>query len=69
MSDRMSLLAPYDRPASSPDVSPKNLADGEWSYPFRDQVLNCFWAWRSGMKTFSKVANQCHFVPFTENDS
>jgi hypothetical protein len=45
------------------------LADGDCSYPFREGVLNRFWAWRSGMKTFSKVANQCHFVPFTENDS
>jgi hypothetical protein len=42
---------------------------GDCSYPFRERVLKCFWAWRSGMGTVSKVANQCHFVPFTENDS
>jgi hypothetical protein len=50
-------------------ATPHAIADGECSYPFCDGVLTRFWDWRSGMKTFSKAANQCHFVPFTENDS
>ena len=51
-------------PAARPD-----RADGDCTNPFGEGVLNRFWAWRSGMETFSKAANQCHFVPFTENDS
>jgi len=39
------------------------VADGDCTNLFGDRVLNRFWAWRSGMKTFSNVANQCHFVP------
>jgi hypothetical protein len=38
-------------------------AAGNCTNPFRDRVLNRFWAWRSGMRIFSNVANQCHFVP------
>ena len=55
--------------SETPEPIAQNLADGDWTYPFRTRVLNRFWAWRSGMKTFSKAANQCHFVPSTENDS
>jgi hypothetical protein len=54
---------------SSRSETPEPIANGDCTYPFGDRVLNRFRAWRSGMKTFSKVANQCHFVPFTENDS
>jgi hypothetical protein len=49
-------------------ANPVVRAGGGCTYPFCDEVLNRFWAWRSGMETFSKAANQCHFVPFTEND-
>jgi hypothetical protein len=37
-----------------------DLADGDCTNPFGERVLNRFRAWRSGMKTFSNVANQCH---------
>ena len=46
----------------------QNLADGDCTNPFREGRLNRFWPWRSGMETFSKVANQCHFVPFPRSD-
>jgi hypothetical protein len=47
---------------------PHAIADGECSYPFREERLKHFWPWRSGMETFSKAANQCHFVPFSRSD-
>jgi len=34
------------------------IVAGNCTDPFGDGVLNRFWAWRSGMKTFSNVANQ-----------
>jgi hypothetical protein len=70
------LMAPVARQETDPGGSaratgrdPVVRADGECTNPFGEGVLNGFRAWRSGMETFSKAANQCHFVPSTENDS
>ena len=46
----------------------QDVADGDWTNPFRDWDLNGFLAWGSAVKTFSKAANQCHFVPCPENE-
>jgi hypothetical protein len=54
--------------SDTPEPIAYEPADDDCSNPFCDEVLNRFWAWRSGMETFSKAANQCHFVPSTEND-
>jgi hypothetical protein len=42
--------------SETPEPIAQNLADGDCTNPFRDRVLNRFWTWRSGMKTFSNVA-------------
>jgi hypothetical protein len=49
--------------SEAPEPIAHDLVDGDCSNPFREETLNRFWAWRSGMETFSKAANQCHFVP------
>jgi hypothetical protein len=46
-----------------PIPSLTTFADGDCANPFREGLLNRLWTCRSGMKTFSNVANQCHFVP------
>jgi len=35
-----------------------DVTDGDCTNRFGEWVLNRFWVWRSGMKTFSNVANQ-----------
>jgi len=54
--------------SETPEPIAHDLADGDCTNPFRTRVLNRFWAWRSGMKTFSNVANQCHLVPPHRSD-
>jgi hypothetical protein len=43
--------------------TPEPIADGDCTDTFGEGTLNRFWLWRSGMETFSNVANQCHFGP------